>query len=303
MRKWNKITADKDAGRTMEDFLRENGFSKKEISRLKFKHPGMTVDGIQCRSSFVLREGQKVELYLGDDAGKMIKEFAVTSSLPPLKICYEDRDLLVLDKPSGISCHPGRGHYDDSLGGQAAAYLAKKGEACTLRMIGRLDKDTSGLVVYAKNQACAARLWKQRENGQLHKTYYALVHGCLGNRSGEISFPLEKVPGEKNRMRTAEENCGLPAKTFYRIIKSGTAVSLAEFTLDTGRTHQIRVHMASVGHPILGDAFYGYPDGMHRLCLHAGKVEFQQPFTNTDICLQIFSPFCQIDLDYFERSL
>lgn len=313
MRKWEKTVTPEDAGKTLEKFLKENCFSKKEISRLKFKSCGMTVDGIQCRSTSVLEEGQKVVLHLEDEKISVKKEYRICENLPPLKICYEDADMLILDKPSGMSCHPGRGHYHDSLGGQAAAYLASKGEACTLRLIGRLDKDTSGAVIYAKNQTAAARLWEQRRNGQFHKTYCALIHGTLYPEIGEISLSLEKVPGVQNRMRAAEEGRGVSARTFYRTRKvfcrtedtreNCKEISLVEFTLETGRTHQIRVHMASVGHPVLGDPFYGRPDGVKRLCLHAENVELRQPFTNADICLQIFFPFCQIDLDYFERSL
>ncbi|MDO4305319.1 MAG: RluA family pseudouridine synthase [Eubacteriales bacterium] len=300
MRTWEKRSAKEDAGKTLEKFLRESGFSRKEISRLKFRQQGMTVDGHPCRSTEILKEGQRISLRLDDDTAA---EYAVRKDLPEISICYEDRDLLILDKPSGISCHPGRGHFDDSLGSQAASYLRAKGEGNTLRLIGRLDKDTSGAVVFAKNQAASARLWKQREDGSFHKTYTALVHGILEPAEGRISVPLEAVPGVKNRMRTAEEGKG--AVTCYRTRKvchaSGRQVSFVECTLETGRTHQIRVHMASLGHPVLGDPFYGQPDGMPRLCLHAEKVELRQPFTGEDIQIQIFSPFCQLDLDYFSR--
>lgn len=302
MREWKEVVTDRDHGKTVESFLKEHGFSKKEISRLKFKESGMTVNGIQCRSTQVLEEGQEIRLHLSDGTDHL-KQYGCLEEQIPLRICYEDGDLLILDKPSGVSCHPGRGHYQDSLGGQAMAYLASRGEACTLRLIGRLDKDTSGIVVYAKNQPAAARLWKQREDGSFHKTYYALVHGILSPKDGEINLPLEEVPGIQNRMQPAEKGKGLLARTFYRTKKVFSDYSLVECKLDTGRTHQIRVHMAFVGHPVLGDPFYGQNDGVRRLCLHAGKVVLRQPFTGNDICLQIFSPFCQIDLDYFERSL
>ncbi len=289
---WEKRTVKEDSGKTLEKFLRESGFSKKEISRLKFRREGIKVDGKQMRSTEILKEGQRICLRLDDDVKT---DYAVRRDLPKSHICYEDRDILILNKPSGISCHPGRGHFDDSLGAQAVSYLRAKGEENALRLVGRLDKDTSGAVVFAKNQAAAARLWKQRERGTFHKTYMALIHGILENGEGKITFPLERVPGEKNRMRAAEQGKGVSAVTFYRTIHifdtDTEKISLVECTLETGRTHQIRVHMACLGHPIIGDPFYGWEDRAKCLCLHAGKVVLRQPFSGESICIQIFSPF------------
>lgn len=292
MRDWEKRITKEDSGKTIEKLLRESGFSKKEISRLKFRQGGMTVDGQKVRSTEILKEGQLVSLRLDDDKKK---DYGVLENRPEISICYEDQDLLILDKPSGMSCHPGRGHFSDNLGAYVAAYLREKGEENALRLVGRLDKDTSGAVVFAKNQTAAARLWKQREEGTFHKIYTALVHGILKPREGKISVPLEPVPGVKNRMRAAEEGKGTRAVTFYRtkrIYDTDTEkISLVECTLETGRTHQIRVHMASLGHPVLGDPFYGKIDSAKRLCLHSEKVVLRQPFTGEFICVQIFSPF------------
>lgn len=302
MRIWEKKVAGEDAGKTLEKILKGSGFSKKEISRLKFRENGLAVDGRQCRSTEILTAGQEIRLCLDDGHGST---YAAAQKLPPVRICYEDADLLILDKPSGIPCHPGRGHFGDSLGEQAAAYLKTKGEENALRLIGRLDKDTSGAVVFARNRTAAARLWKQKEEGVFFKTYEALVHGEPDPSDGRIDLPLEPVPGQKNRIRAAAK--GADALTFYRtkkIYDTGTEkFSLVECRLGTGRTHQIRVHMASKGHPILGDPFYGCGDGVPRLCLHAGKAELRQPFTKERICIQIFSPFSQLDLDYLSISL
>ncbi len=292
MRIWEKRTGREDSGKTLEHVLRESGFSKKEISRLKFRREGMTINGVQARSTEILKEGQRIALRLDEDVEANCE---VKKNLPEIHICYEDSDVLVLDKPSGMSCHPGRGHFDDNLGLRALAYLRAKGEGNTLRLVGRLDKDTSGAVVFAKNQAAAARLSKQRQEGTFHKVYKALVHGILKPAEGKISFPLEHVPGEKNRIRAAEEGSGARALTFYRTLRiydtEMGSVSLVDCTLETGRTHQIRVHMASLGHPVLGDPFYGRPDGVSRLCLHAEKAVFRRPFTGESVCVQIFSPF------------
>ena len=184
-----------------------------------------------------------------------------------------------------MSCHPGPGHYLDNLGSMAMAYCQEKGEEYPIRQIGRLDKDTSGIVVFAKDKVTAARLWQQRREGTLQKTYYAVVHGRLRPAEGIIDSPMGKVPGEKNKMCVCPG--AMSAITNYRVIREenyeGKELSVVECTLVTGRTHQIRVHMASLGHPLFGDRIYGIPDGAPGLCLHAGKIRLLQPFTGKEI--------------------
>ncbi len=217
------------------------------------------------------------------------------------KLLYEDAVLLVVDKPSGLSCHPGRGHYYDNLGSQVLAYCQEKGEQFPVRAIGRLDKDTSGIVVFAKNQWCAARLWKQREDGRLRKTYYVLVHGQLPEVQGTIDVPIygrkaitryrvldagklwkndqeEYINVDKSVQPESQPDCKL------RRMEEAFGVSLIECTLETGRTHQIRIHMSHIGHPVAGDPLYGQPDGFPRLCLHAGRLQLTSPLTGEVMC-------------------
>lgn len=314
MRQWEKKITEAEAGLTLEQLLRGEGFSKKEISRLKFKKDGLTVDKKQCRSTERLHEGQMVAVRLGNwDKNRKESRDASASENSAWKltaddICYEDADLLIVHKPSGISCHPGRGHFADNLGTQIQAYCCRKGEAAEIRLIGRLDKDTSGGVVFARNQIAAARLWKQRENGSFRKTYEVLVHGHFPEMEGTIDRPIRAVPGEKNRMQVAEADEGLHAVTHYIVRKQYVQkngrwteatedmilpdiqepiISLLQCRLKTGRTHQIRVHMASIGHPVLGDAFYGINDDAKRLCLHAGEIVLKQPFNGRRIEVHI----------------
>lgn len=329
MRQWMHKVTEEENGKRAEQILRAEGFSRKEISRLKFIKGGIQADGEQIRSTAVLRAGQELALALGDCVSGVPD---AAEGMPPLEVCYEDRDILIVNKPSGLSCHPGRGHYHDNLGSLAAAYCRERGENIAVRLVGRLDKDTSGLILFAKNQTAAARLWKQREDGTCRKTYQVLVHGRMEEPQGCISFPMEKVPGEKNRMRvclkemeetdktksgnktdtdnktdtgnkTAPDDNGekgRKAVTSYQVVEEYTYqsswISLLECTLQTGRTHQIRVHMAALGHPVMGDRIYGKEDGAGRLWLHAGRLRLLQPFDQNEIMVEVpvkMIPFMQ----------
>ena len=292
MRKWTKIVTELESGKTLEQILKLSGFTRKEISRLKFKNPGMMVNGEKCRSTVILDEGQEIMFFLDDESSEadyLHETGREIHETYKLDILYEDEDLIIVSKPSGMSCHPGRAHYHENLGSLVVTYCKEKGEKILIRQIGRLDKDTSGAVVFAKNRNAAARLWEQRKNGIFYKKYYVLVHGNMKEKEGMIAEPMEPVPDEKNRMRTCEE--GVQALTKYVVLQQykidGEEFSLLKCSLETGRTHQIRVHMASIGHPVAGDRFYGMEDGIKRLCLHAGEVELVQPYTQQKIYVEI----------------
>ncbi len=213
--------------------------------------------------------------------------------LPELEILYEDQDILAVNKPAGIVTHPSGSHYNDSLSNQVAAYFRAKGEPTKVRSIGRLDKETSGILLFARNQTSAARLQRQRELGLSEKTYLAVVSGSMpADPAGEfhrISIPL--APDPDNRLKMVISTDGTlpeskPAETFYSVLKSTgpdsrISASLVMLRLKTGRTHQIRVHMASIGHPLLGDSLYHLSDTsdyFSRAALHAWKLKFQPPF-------------------------
>ena len=215
--------------------------------------------------------------------------------LPELAILYEDQDILAVNKPAGIVTHPSGSHYSDSLSNQVAAYFRSKGEPTKVRSIGRLDKETSGILLFARNQTAAARLQKQRENGISEKTYLAAVSGSMPEDTDgafhRITTPL--APDPKNRLKMVISPDGSlpgskPAETLYSVLKSTApgsmiSASFVMLRLKTGRTHQIRVHMASLRHPLLGDSLYHLSDTTNlfsRAALHAWKLKFQPPFPN-----------------------
>ena len=191
-----------------------------------------------------------------------------------------------MNKPAGMPCHPGRGHYLDSLGNLAAGLFEKRGEPCPVRIIGRLDKDTSGVVILAKNQAAGARLGEQKTKGIFRKEYIGLVQGQLKESEGRIREPIGKIPGEKLKMQVTPE--GKPADTSYQALKFLENGTLTRWEIFTGRTHQIRVHMAWLGHPLLGDPIYGTGENPYfpGLALHCAKAVFLQPFTGDKVMIQ-----------------
>lgn len=233
--------------------------------------------------------------FAGSDANSHIYHSPSTTSqlLPELEILYEDQDILAVNKPAGLVTHPSGSHYSDSLSNQVAAYFRSKDEPTKVRSIGRLDKETSGILLFARNQTAAARLQKQRENGISEKTYLAAVSGSmLEDTNGTfhaITTPLAPDPDNRLKMVISPGSSlpgSKPAVTLYSVLKSTApgsriSASLVMLRLKTGRTHQIRVHMASLGHPLLGDSLYHLSDTTNlfsRAALHAWKLKFHPPF-------------------------
>lgn len=315
MEKYLTIAAEKTMqGMTVEKLLREYlGLTKKQISRAKFRSNGIRKNNVQCRVTEKVSCGDEIKVCLETEETQSAQLISGEGAEAGLNILYEDEDVLAVNKPAGVLTHPSGVHYSDSLSNHVAAYFREKALSVCIRPVGRLDKETSGIVLFAKNQVAAQRLQEQREKGILQKQYLALVEGTLSvDQATEwhtIEFPIRKIGGHPLRMEAVKDNGSLKvdseitgqdieftnclrAVTHYQVRYSTEKWSVVSLKLDTGRTHQIRVHMQVFGHPLLGDSLYGTSQAgknqcsIYRAALHAGNMTFRQPFGQELIVLE-----------------
>ena len=248
------------------------GYSARLITQLRKAENGILLNGQHAKTTALLSPGDVLEVHI--PAG----ESEIEPVALPLQVVYEDEDVLVVNKEAFRVCHPTRNHQGDTLANAVAYYLAQQGKSCTFRAVNRLDRDTTGLVVIALNRLAACKL-----RGTVQKTYYALAQGIIEN-DGTIDLPIERVEERKITRRVGEN--GVRAVTRYKVLTHTDKATLLQITLETGRTHQIRVHFAAIGHPLVGDTMYGGATGekAHQY-LHCGKVCFTQPVSGERIAV------------------
>ena len=232
------------------------------------------VEGRPRKAAVRLRAGQRVQV-LGPPADPL----AINPEPIPLDVCYEDGDLLVVNKPAGLTVHPAPGHPRGTLVNAVLARVPGLSSGGALRpgIVHRLDKDTSGLLVVAKNDEAYRKLTAQLRARTVVREYLVIVRGEVANESGVIDAPIGRHPAQRTRMAVVPR--GRPAVTRYRVRERFAGATLLECRLGTGRTHQIRVHLQHLGHPVLGDPVYGrtrVPE-MNRQALHAARLEFVHP--------------------------
>lgn len=250
------------------------GLSRREISRLKFSQ-GLSVNGETVRVTEPVHTGDVIHLVFPEyDTAKAER----VSGKPD--ILYEDEDLVIVNKPAGMPCHPSHEHLDDDMGTLLTSYYH---HAFPIRAIGRLDKDVSGVMLYAKNQPSAARLSKERQKGELVKEYTAIAEGIFAKKKDTVTYRLAKVPGRKDRVISED---GQLCVTEYEVMQEVNGYSAVRVHIITGRTHQIRAGMAYLGHPLAGDALYGGSrEKISRPALHCSTLRLKQPFTGKEICV------------------
>lgn len=265
---------------TVLDFLRKKGFSRHILSSMKADKEALTRNG--------QRIGGREQLLAGDHFRVRLLETVDSDGIVPvsmpLSILYEDEDILVINKPADMPVHPSIGNYTNTLANGVAAYLDAKDEHSPFRCINRLDRDTSGALILAKNAFSAAVLSTQMRNRQIRRTYLAVVEG-ITPPNGTISAPISRVDDSVIE-RHVDFLHGEPAVTHYERLETKNEHSLLEIHLETGRTHQIRVHMGYIGHPLPADYLY-HPeyDCFKRQPLHSLQLEFRHPVTDKSMCL------------------
>lgn len=257
------------------------GLSRSFVQRL-ISDGRLTSGGARVRSRDPVRPDQVLMLDVPEPAAAEL----VAEDIP-LEVVYRDDDVLVIDKPAGLVTHPAPGHERGTLVNALLGLEAGKGGLATAGgadrpgIVHRLDRDTSGLIVVARNDAALLSLQAQLKARRVRKTYLALAGGVVNAQLGRIEKPIGRDP--HNRMRMAITAEGKPATTGYRVRERFAEWTLLDLDLITGRTHQIRVHLASIGHAVAGDPVYASgtvrrgPDGLERLFLHAWKLEFVSP--------------------------
>ena len=269
-----------EQGTTVLDFLRKKGFSRHILSSMKADKEALTRNG--------QRIGGREQLLTGDHFRVRLLETVDSDGIVPvsmpLSILYEDEDILVINKPADMPVHPSIGNYTNTLANGVAAYLDAKDEHSPFRCINRLDRDTSGALILAKNAFSAAVLSTQMRNRQIRRTYLAVVEG-ITPPNGTISAPISRVDDSVIE-RHVDFLRGEPAVTHYERLEVKNEHSLLEIHLETGRTHQIRVHMGYIDHPLPADYLY-HPvyDCFKRQPLHSLQLEFRHPVTDKSMCL------------------
>ena len=232
--------------------------------------------------NFVLKENDEIVINLAKKESQNI-----TPEKIDLDIVYEDKDIIVINKSPNMVVHPTKRYQSGTLANGLLYYFKESNQDCIVRLVSRLDMDTSGLIIVAKNQYAHSELSNQMQNNNVEKRYLALVHGHFSEKEGTIDLPIYRPEIEGVMARVIDER-GQRSITHYKVIESYKDAELVECLLETGRTHQIRVHMKAMGHPIYGDTLYGETDDsglISRQALHAYKLKFQSPRTKDELAL------------------
>lgn len=261
-------------GVTLLSFLKDKNYSSQIITHLKRTKNGILLNGEWARVRDILHTGDELTIQLIEQEAS---ENIVPTNLP-LDIVYEDEDILVINKAANTPIHPSQGNYDNTLANAVAYYYEQKGEFFTYRCINRLDRDTTGLLIIAKNMYSASLLSEMVAKREINREYLAIATGKLPE-NGTIIAPIARVDGSTIE-RCVDEAHGDYACTHYKRIAYKNGYSLVSLKLETGRTHQIRVHMKHIGHPLPGDFLYNPNYSViERQALHSHKLSFKHPIS------------------------
>ena len=263
------------AGLRIEQYLRRRGYSYQNLTQLKKMRESILINGVWSYMRTPLKDGDILTVH--------IQEPESSPNIPPVKlpldIVYEDEDIVVVNKPAGMPVHPSLNNYENSLANGLMYYYRKQGKPFIFRCTNRLDRDTSGLTVVAKHMVSSSILSSMGMRHEITREYLAIVRGALNPSEGTIDAPIGRTGSSLIERKIDFEN-GEHAVTHYRVVEEQNGHSLVSLILETGRTHQIRVHMKYIGHPLVGDYLYN-PDMEYidRQALHSHRLSFTHPVT------------------------
>ena len=284
-----KKVEEKYDGIVIREFLKEELELSSRLIRRAAIEKRIFVNKEAVRMRKVLHTGDIVEVKI-----ERVESQNIIPEKMELNIVYEDEDILVLNKPPYTVVHPTRGYPTGTLANGVLYYFNETNQNCIVRLVSRLDMDTSGLIIIAKNQYAHMALSKEMQLNHLEKRYLAVVHGHLQKEEGTIDLPIFKPEDEESIFKRIIDERGQRSITHYKVVKKFKDATLVECLLETGRTHQIRVHLSHIGHPIYGDTLYGYGEEekelIPRQALHAYGLDFKSPRTKEKLSLRAELP-------------
>ena len=280
-----EITSEYD-GFQIDKFLKTQGYSSANITAIKKMPNNVVINGEWVHMNRKLAAGEVLTVNISEEDS--------SEKIPPvemsLDIVYEDEDIIVINKPAGLSIHPSLNHYEDSLANGLAYYYEQQGKPFIFRCANRLDKNTSGLTVIAKHLVSGNILSTMVKNREFHREYYAIVRGTLDEPEGTIDAPIGRDKQDRKKMCVTKEN-GKEAVTHFKVLKRYKGYTLINLSLETGRTHQIRVHMKYIGYPVYNDPVYtNHKCTSFGQFLHSWKIDFDHPITKEHLHFEVPVP-------------